>query len=225
MESVIVSPPDYTTRCEGPVIFLAGPIQGAPDWQSKAIARINNRANVANPRRQFCPDSSFEEQVEWESHWLRRAGKNGVILFWLANQTTEHPERVYAQTSRFELGEWLVRKQLGGEYASKIVVGIDSNFQGAKYIQYRITKNYSNVDIFTTLEATVESAVSHINDGCDPDWNEFHRLWSSSVGRPRYDKSQWAVLEKKLMASFRDGNPRLILEEAATLALCQRATR
>lgn len=46
--------PTTIVETEGPVVFLAGPIQGAPDWQAAAIewfATHNSALCVASPRR------------------------------------------------------------------------------------------------------------------------------------------------------------------------------
>jgi hypothetical protein len=39
MPGALILPPQYVT-VEGPLVFLAGPIQGAPDWQREAIALL-----------------------------------------------------------------------------------------------------------------------------------------------------------------------------------------
>ena len=51
----IITAPDYGNR-EGPLIFLAGPIQGAEDWQRTAIgliSRENPALDIANPRGDY----------------------------------------------------------------------------------------------------------------------------------------------------------------------------
>src|SRR4051812_20568877 len=103
---LFLQPPEII-QTDGPIIFLAGPIQGAPDWQSTAAALIHDldpSVVVASPRRDY-PEGTFvyEHQVDWETHYLRTAGRSGVIAFWLAGQTVETPGRAYAQTTRFEL--------------------------------------------------------------------------------------------------------------------------
>ncbi|AMV27610.1 hypothetical protein VT84_24625 [Gemmata sp. SH-PL17] len=101
--------PPTITPIDGPLVFLAGPIQGAPDWQSEAIRWFAEHAptiSVASPRRPGPRISSdYVAQVDWETHHLRRAAGHGVILFWLACEAVNVPGRVYAQTSRFELAD------------------------------------------------------------------------------------------------------------------------
>lgn len=51
MPGRIILVPDYVD-VKGPLIFLGGPIQGAPDWQSRAIEHIQKSApdiNIASP--------------------------------------------------------------------------------------------------------------------------------------------------------------------------------
>ena len=162
MSKRVITPPDNPTLDDSdpPVVFLGGPIQGAPDWQAKAIELLGDKLIVANPRRAIIDPATFnfEEQVDWETQWLYEAARSGCIVFWLCNQETEHPERVYAQTTRIELGEWVHRSRL--EWGRRVVIGIDSNFPGAKYIRYRFRKEAA---IFSTLEETVEHA-------CDLAW-------------------------------------------------------
>ena len=90
---MLVVPTNYPA-ITGPLVFLAGPIQGSPDWQSNAIRFLFALApeiHVANPRRNYFPgEFIFDEQVHWETLHLRRAGSDGVILFWLANEVEHH---------------------------------------------------------------------------------------------------------------------------------------
>ena len=116
-ERLFLQPPEII-KTEGPVIFLAGPIQGGPEWQADArnlIHEINPTVIVASPRRDY-PEGTFvyERQVDWETHFLREAGRTGVVAFWLAGQVSETPGRAYAQTTRFELAEWKMRHEYEG---------------------------------------------------------------------------------------------------------------
>jgi len=141
---VLIVSPDEPPAVTGPVIFLAGPIQGAKDWQAEAARRIGDRAHVANPRRPEFPAGAFDEQVRWESRWLARAT---VVLFWLAAEHEHRCDRAYAQTTRFELGEWLAKAP------ARVVAGGEESFPGMRYLRAR------GIPIHSTLEATVEEAV------------------------------------------------------------------
>lgn len=158
-ERLLLHPPEIV-EIDQPVIFLAGPIQGAPDWQSEAatkIHRMDSSIVVASPRRDY-PDGTFvyEKQVDWETHFLRAAGRRGVICFWLATQTVETPGRAYAQTTRFELAEWKMRHEYDGV---KITLGVEEGFGNARYIKRRISQDCPDVKIADNLDEMCQNAV------------------------------------------------------------------
>lgn len=155
--------PPAIIEIDKPVIFLAGPIQGAPNWQKEAAEIISSLANnltVASPRREYMDgEFVYEKQVDWETHYLNKAATNGVILFWLANEVENIPGRSYAQTTRFELGEWKARNQLG---LAKLVVGIENGFTNNRYIKRRLMQDCSNVPVCNNLRDTCIKAVGLI---------------------------------------------------------------
>lgn len=158
-ERLLLQPPEIV-ETDGPVIFLAGPIQGAPDWQSEAASAIHDidpSIVVASPRRDY-PEGTFvyEKQVDWETHFLRAAGRIGVVGFWLATQTVETPGRAYAQTSRFELAEWKIRHEYEG---IKLTVGIEEGFGNARYIRRRFNQDCPGVKIAGDLQEMCKNAV------------------------------------------------------------------
>lgn len=158
-ERLILTPPEIV-KTKSPVIFLAGPIQGAPDWQSEAASLIHDidpELTVASPRKDY-PEGAFvyEKQVDWETHFLRTAGRTGVIAFWLAAQVEETPGRSYAQTTRFELAEWMTRH----EYEDvKLTIGIEEGFGNARYIRRRFAQDVPDVAIADSLEDMCRKAV------------------------------------------------------------------
>lgn len=158
-ERLLLRPPEIVDA-DGPVVFLAGPIQGAPDWQTEAAFAIHNLDSsivVASPRRDY-PEGTFvyEKQVDWETHFLRQAGKMGVVGFWLAAQTVETPGRAYAQTSRFELAEWKMRHEYEG---IKLTVGIEQDFGNDRYIKRRFRQDCPDVMIADNLSDMCQNAV------------------------------------------------------------------
>lgn len=162
-ERLLLQPPEIV-ETNGPVAFLAGPIQGAPDWQSEATARIHEldpSIVVASPRKDY-PEGTFvyEKQVDWETHFLRVAGKLGVIAFWLARQTIETPGRAYAQTSRFELAEWKMRHEYEGV---KLTIGIEEGFGNARYIRRRFSQDCPDVKIANSLPEMCQNAVDLVH--------------------------------------------------------------
>jgi hypothetical protein len=158
-ERRVLQPPEIV-ETDGPVVFLAGPIQGGPNWQepaAKLIHDIDPYLIVASPRRDY-PEGSFvyERQVDWETHFLRTAGRSGVIAFWLAAQVEETPGRSYAQTTRFELAEWKMRHEYDG---TKLAIGIEEGFGNERYIRRRFSQDAPDVPIVDSLEALARSAV------------------------------------------------------------------
>jgi len=166
-QSRLILPPNYLKIIDAPLIFLAGPIQGADDWQKVAIEIINSIAPelyIASPRRQIRTTGDFtqemyNEQVDWETYHLRKAADNGVVLFWLAKEFEHKCDRAYAQTTRFELAEWKMRHERDG---SKIIVGIEDGYTGSKYVVRRFSQDCPEVPILHTLEDTCKEAINAI---------------------------------------------------------------
>ena len=158
-EGILLQPPEIIETTK-PVIFLAGPIQGAPDWQTGAasiIYDLDPNITIANPRRNY-PEGTFvyEKQVDWETHFLRAAGQKGVVAFWLAAQTLDTPGRSYAQTTRFELAEWKMRHEYEG---AKLTIGIEEGFGNARYIRRRFGQDAPEVNVVDNLEEMCKNAV------------------------------------------------------------------
>jgi hypothetical protein len=171
----LIIAPEYVDF-DSPLIFLAGPIQGAQRWQDQAVKLIwsyDAGINIANPRRtsesytkgDFTPEM-YNEQVDWETHYLRlTAKKNGVVLFWLAREDEHSCHRAYAQTSRFELAEWKAEHMYNG---TKLAIGVEQQdgkdlFTGSRYIRRRMSQDCPEVPIFSTLEETCSEAVRLAN--------------------------------------------------------------
>jgi hypothetical protein len=159
---MLILPPEYA-EVDGPVIFLAGPIQGAKDWQGDAIQIIhglNPQVVIASPRREHLDgEFVYEKQVDWETTYLRRAADTGAILFWLAKEFEHNPKRAYAQTSRFEIAEWKVRHERDGV---KLVIGIEDGFSGARYIKRRFAQDCPDVPILDTLEGACKAVLEMV---------------------------------------------------------------
>jgi len=162
----IIIPPQYIA-IEGPVIFLAGPIQGATDWQNEAARFIKSEAqevHIASPRRPEFNKGDFvgdkhKEQVDWEHFYLQRAGENGVILFWLAKEQEHSCDRAYAQTTRFELGEAVAKHHFAN---IKVIVGIEDGFTNANYLRITLSKKYPGIPICNNLQETCKTAIQYI---------------------------------------------------------------
>jgi len=156
-KSIIV--PDYR-EVEGNVVFLAGPIQGAEDWHKVAREYLmkNGEISVASPRGDYSARKfDYNVQVDWESFYLNRAAEKGVVLFWLAKEKEHTCKRSYAQTTRFELAEWVTKHKFKKKI--NIALGIEPGFTGERYIRKRVGEDCPEIKICSALEETCNSAL------------------------------------------------------------------
>ena len=69
-------------------LFLAGGIQGTPDWQATMVESLKDlNLTVYNPRRKNFPihdPSAAYAQIKWEFDMLRKAS---MISFWFCKET------------------------------------------------------------------------------------------------------------------------------------------
>lgn len=155
-------PTQYATEGSR-TIFLAGPIQGAEDWQAKAIDILLPKIQdivITSPRRKVAPSEfNYEEQVNWESYHLNLAGSNGAILFWLAKEAVSLPGRSYAQTTRAELFEW---KERHIHQKAKLVIGIEDGFTGDRYIRMRLSQDCPDIEIQNSLESVCNKVIESL---------------------------------------------------------------
>lgn len=158
--------PTEVEKQKGIKIFLAGPIQGTDDWQQKAIELLTEKLKsqyghyiICSPRsnkgeRKF----SFNEQVDWETLNLSEAE---VIMFFLAEEKEHFPDRAYAQTTRFELAEWLTKDP------GKVVIGLEGSFSGIPYILRRLQtsslEEVREMRMGSGLEDTVQKVIMKLS--------------------------------------------------------------
>lgn len=158
-----------------PLIFLAGPIQGAPDWQNDAVSIMESPhgqrttrtdTHVANPRRDYINEEFiYGAQVAWEKAGLQRAAKNGAIIFWFAAQDPSQPyeqDRAYAQTSRIEFGRVLGWHDYNPDI--NIFVGIDEGYKGSERY-YKTCAEEKGLRVYSTLEGVTLNALSAVTEG------------------------------------------------------------
>ena len=164
MTNKIIYPVDHDRKRK--VVFLAGPIKGTWDWQSLAARRIDSKWDdrcdlvIANPRTPDEWHGDYEGQVSWETQWLKTASKEGVIMFWLAKETEHTCTRSYAQTSRFELGEWFGKSEVDAFSKKRIIVGIERGFSNERYIRRRFAYG---IHVYETLEDTCQEVVNALH--------------------------------------------------------------
>jgi hypothetical protein len=170
---VILSPPNSLASDSDRVIFLAGPVQGARDWQKLLCEMVLDKlpdAVIATPRATGFDKSTFEydAQVRWEQTMLRKAGfAGGVIVFWLEAQDHSIPYeigRAYAQTTRFEIGEAIGWRSL--EDKVSIIIGIDPGYTpngGGSENYVRWLAHEYDIGVLDSLEAVGGSVVKAFN--------------------------------------------------------------
>lgn len=156
--SEFICPPHECSNDELPVVFLAGPVQGAPDWQSDMAAKLLRSGfamNVASPRRTDMDDpavrAAFDReaqhaQIDWELRHIHRAIKFGVLVINFAAQDPllDYPVgRAYAQTTRFEAGAAILGQEFFDGHAN-IAVRIDPAYRGGNdtYMRYIAERNH-----------------------------------------------------------------------------------
>jgi len=148
---------DYSDK---KIVFLAGPIKGAPNWQADAIKDLADLdVYVANPRRENVLNFNLDLQVNWESRFLAAAD---VIMFWIPPKVADIAGRDYAQTSRFELAEWMAKTNYN-HTRKQVVVGIDDAFFGKSYIVKRLQAE--NVPVYSTYTETLSKVRSLLKSG------------------------------------------------------------
>ncbi len=152
---------EYNKQIDNPLIFLAGPIRHAPDWQEEAIKYLfskNKNIIIANPRWNASKYISslaidgrtdfFTRQRAWEKHYLNIAFQNGCVLFWLENAP--------GLMTRVELGQSMAHYQ--HDKNTKFCVGGDKKFLDIETIRYDLLTD-TGKNIFSTLEETCNNAL------------------------------------------------------------------
>mgnify|MGYP002622588785 CR=1 FL=1 len=137
---MIITPTDEDKHSQFNV-FVAGPVKGVHDWQTEFANRFSDTdITFFNPRRSIEESDNFiyEEQVKWESEHLRYAD---LIVFCVPPKEYDVQGRSYAQTTMFELSEWLQK-------GKQLLIYIDNSYPLFNYI----VKKYPEQIIFTQDE-------------------------------------------------------------------------
>ena len=137
-----------------PLIFLAGPIRGGGDWQSKMVEELISQSDdvqIACPSRWTNEhllskffirpfSNASNRQLHWERHYMELSALDnkqfGTVLFWLGleDQNSPHPgPEPYAMDTRREIGKFTAFKKmrrLNRELDCRMVVGGSENFYG-----------------------------------------------------------------------------------------------
>ncbi len=168
--SKVIIPKTYIQSIEAPLIFLAGPIRSAPNWQDEAIDFLlsqNSDLVIASPRRgvrdKIAPyiakgdQTYFPRQRAWERHYLDIASKTGAILFWLPGEEEHNCEKVYGAMTRVEIGQWMTNYRHNNSV--RFCVGSDGKFPEMHTIEFDLKMDAPDKKIFSSLEETCTEAV------------------------------------------------------------------
>lgn len=166
----LIIPKVYVPDLKAPLIFLAGPIRSAPNWQDEAIEILFSQEPdviIASPRRGIRDNIAkhimsgdehyFPRQRAWERHYLDIAAKKGAILFWLPGEAEHDCQKVYGAMTRLELGEWMTNYRHNN--LVRFCVGSDSKFPELRTIQFDLTLDAPDKEIKKSLEETCAEAV------------------------------------------------------------------
>src|SRR3989338_828493 len=166
----LIIPKTYLQELGAPLIFLAGPIRSAPNWQDEAIESLFSQepnVTIASPRRgirdKIAPyiltgdESYFPRQRAWERHYLDIAYKTGAILFWLPGEAEHDCQKVYGAMTRLELGQWMTRYYFDKNV--RFCIGSDSQFPELNTVEFDLKMDAPDKDIKKTLEETCAEAL------------------------------------------------------------------
>lgn len=168
--SKLIIPKTYVQDLQEPLIFLAGPIRSAPNWQDEAVHylfSLNPNLAIASPRRDVREsivqyivsgnETYFPRQRAWERHYLDIASRTGAILFWLPGEEQHQCKKVYGAMTRVELGQWMANYRNNQEV--RFCIGSDGEFSELDTIRYDLHLDAPHKEIKKSLEETCAEAV------------------------------------------------------------------
>lgn len=170
MTNKLIIPKTYIQKIDVPLIFLAGPIRGAPNWQDNAVTILLEKEKnlmIASPRRgireaiaQYVvngDDAYFPRQRAWERHYLDLAAKTGAILFWLPGEVEHKCEKAYGAMTRVELGQWMTKSKQ--DKSVRWCIGSDGKFSELNTLLYDLSLDAPEKEVKKTLEETCAEAL------------------------------------------------------------------
>lgn len=154
-----------------PVLFLAGPILGAPRWQAEALQYLADKdlpITAAVPIRYVpeglerfgYPNITSERQRNWERHYLDLAYGAGAVVFWMPGQIEPVSGKGYGSTTRVELAVTHTRKLLGQDLS--FFVGTDGNFQDYRISEFDLLTDCPDTPIYTDMYEMLDATVKAI---------------------------------------------------------------
>ena len=164
----ILNAPEYNNTINDDfVIYLMGPIQGAENWHEKFIKEMSNFKTdkniiIASPKRKNKDNNfNYEDQIKWETYYLQKAANNGLIFCWISKEINKNEHRSFAQTTRFELGEYFLYGKDIKDF--KIIIGVDKSFSGIKYIEYKYKQKYSDFKLYNDFDLAINEVKKILN--------------------------------------------------------------
>lgn len=160
-----------------PLFFLAGPIQGAGDWQHRMTNMLVNTIGecvIVNPSRYDNTHPTYwrrlqgpvidERQTDWERYYLRQAASGahrGCLIFWLPKQVCAREDgKDYATDSLGEIGEW--RGHMMHEPNLRVVIGAEKGFPPLDVMARNFEQALGpDFPIYDSMGATVVAAVAY----------------------------------------------------------------
>lgn len=187
---IITSPNQLPEIKNSWYVFLAGPIQGAQEWQN-SLPEIPG-VTYLSPRRDDYSNFDWEEQVAWETKGLKIAD---IILFWIPSPVEKIEGRDYAQTTRTEFGEYLA---LG----KKIIFGAYEDFPGRRYLATKFAQ-YEGTLVHASLEDCVKELQEIVSGHKEMAWFTSDTHFGSSRAlvlscRPfkSVEEMDWTMIQK-----------------------------
>ena len=166
-EERLMTPPRLTGVDESlPVVFIGGPVEGAPDFQTPLARRLiaaTDDVFVASPRlARGYERPSTDKLLLWHQANLGRAAFNGVTAFWFAARDSRIPNESgekYAHAAAFDF-LWAIgqREQTPG---TKVELGIhlDYHASGARSEPFlRRLAQQANLVVHTSID-DLETAI------------------------------------------------------------------
>jgi len=169
MASLII-PKTYVEQINKPVIFLAGPIKGASNWQDKAILYLISKdpdVILVSPRRgirdEIAPyiikgnETHFQRQRMWERYYLECASKKGAIMFWFPGEIEHDCNKSYGAMTRFESG--MILGWYKYDKSIEFCLGSDGKFSELDTMLVDFKLDAPEKRVFPTLEQTCDEAL------------------------------------------------------------------
>lgn len=162
MGKIIIAP--HREEMVGPLVYLAGPIYGAPDWHSDAIGMLgmNSELHIATLRRaiemntEFSP-TQLQDQMKWADHFIRHALHNGIVMFWFPKPIAVIEQGGYGHTSRIELGATI--EYLKNISTAHVVIGIQEGFVDEMRMKTLLSYHTPHILVETSLHDVCEKVL------------------------------------------------------------------